>query len=151
MKTIELVSELEKYGIKASVQRMAIMHYLLTHRTHPTVDEIFTALAPKYPTLSRTTVYNTLKLFVEHGATQMLTIDEKVTCFDGDVTPHAHFLCRRCGRILDIPLQNIGGEDFSHMTVDANQVAEIHQYYKGICKMCLQELEKGLEIEENNI
>ncbi len=151
MKTIELVSELEKYGIKASVQRMAIMHYLLTHRTHPTVDEIFTALAPKYPTLSRTTVYNTLKLFVEHGATQMLTIDEKVTCFDGDVTPHAHFLCRRCGRILDIPLQNIGGEDFSHMTIDGNQVAEIHQYYKGICKMCLQELEKGLEIEENNI
>ena len=151
MKTIELVSELEKYGIKASVQRMAIMHYLLTHRTHPTVDEIFTALAPKYPTLSRTTVYNTLKLFVEHGATQMLTIDEKVTCFDGDVTPHAHFLCRRCGRILDIPLQNIGGEDFSHMTVDGNQVAEIHQYYKGICKMCLQELEKGLENEQNNI
>ncbi len=148
MKTIELVSELEKYGIKASVQRMAIMHYLLTHRIHPTVDEIFTALSPKYPTLSRTTVYNTLKLFVEHGATQMLTIDEKVTCFDGDVTPHAHFLCRRCGRILDIPLQNVNGQDFSHMTIDGNQVAEIHQYYKGICKTCLQELEKGLSPDD---
>ena len=142
MRTIELVSELERYGIKPSVQRMAIMHYLLTHRTHPTVDEIFTALSPKYPTLSRTTVYNTLKLFVEHGATQMLTIDEKVTCFDGDITPHAHFLCRHCGRILDIPLQNVNGEDFSNMTIEGNRVTEVHQYYKGICKDCLRKQEK---------
>ena len=30
-------------GIKPSVQRLAIMMYLLEHRTHPTVDEILTS------------------------------------------------------------------------------------------------------------
>ena len=65
------------YNIKPSVQRIAIMDYLLAHKTHPSIDEIYLALCKDIPTLSKTTVYNTLKLFVEHGAALMLTIDEK--------------------------------------------------------------------------
>lgn len=69
------------YHIKPSVQRIAIMDYLLNHKTHPCIDEIHTALCKEIPTLSKTTVYNTLKLFVEHGAAKMLTIDEKKCLF----------------------------------------------------------------------
>ena len=82
------------YNIKPSVQRLAIMDYLLNHKTHPSIDEIYMALVKDIPTLSKTTVYNTLKLFVEHGAALMLTIDEKNACFDCDTTKHAHFQCR---------------------------------------------------------
>ena len=117
MKVNVVYENLLKYDIKPSVQRMAVMEYLMTHFTHPSVDEIYTALSPKYPTLSRTTVYNTLKLFVEQGAAQMLTIDEKMTCFDGDVSHHAHFLCKRCGKIYDLPLkeENNFYPDFSEI------------------------------------
>ena len=83
------------YNIKPSVQRIAIMDYLLAHKTHPSIDEIYLALCKDIPTLSKTTVYNTLKLFVEHGAALMLTIDEKNACFDGDTSLHAHFLCKK--------------------------------------------------------
>ena len=99
MKTYEY---LLNFGIKPSVQRIAIMDYLLTHRTHPAIDEIYLALCEDIPTLSKTTVYNTLKLFVEHGAAQMLTIDERNTCYDADIQLHAHFLCKKCGKILDL-------------------------------------------------
>ena len=74
------------YEIKPSVQRIAIMDYLLKHHTHPCIDEIYMALHDDIPTLSKTTVYNTLKLFVEHGAAKMLTIDERNACFDGERT-----------------------------------------------------------------
>ena len=57
---------LEGAGVRPSVQRLAVMDYLATHKTHPTVDEIYSSLAPSIPTLSKTTVYNTLKLFVEN-------------------------------------------------------------------------------------
>ena len=57
-----------KYDIKPSVQRMAIMDYLMSHRIHPSADEIYNALYPTIPTLSKTTIYNTMKLFVEQGA-----------------------------------------------------------------------------------
>ena len=50
------VDRLVKYGIKPSVQRIAIMDYLMTHRTHPTADEVYMALCDSIPTLSKTTV-----------------------------------------------------------------------------------------------
>lgn len=94
-----------KYGIKPSVQRMAIMEYLLSHKTHPTAEEIFHSLSPSIPTLSKTTVYNTLKLFSEKGAALCLNIDEKNARFDGDISRHIHFICKGCGCIHDLPVK----------------------------------------------
>lgn len=125
------------YKIKPSVQRIAIMDYLLKHKTHPCIDEIYMALCEDIPTLSKTTVYNTLKLFVEHGAASMLTIDERNACFDSDTSPHAHFLCKKCGRIFDLPYTN----EVKHIElVDMNGfwVDEVHQYYKGMCPACAE-------------
>ena len=125
------------FNVKPSVQRLAIMDYLLTHRTHPSIDEIYLALCDEIPTLSKTTVYNTLKLFVEHGAAQMLTIDERNVCYDGDLSFHAHFLCKQCNKIYDMPAS---AEDAQvrAMRNDGFQVDEVHQYYKGICPACKQ-------------
>ena len=53
-------------GIRPSIQRVAIMKYLATHHTHPTVEEVFLALKKQLPTVSRTTVYNTLRMLSEH-------------------------------------------------------------------------------------
>lgn len=135
MKSNVVYDSLIKHEVKPSVQRMAIMDYMMTHFTHPSVDEIYNALSPKFPTLSRTTVYNTLKLFVEHGAVRMLTIDEHNACFDGDMSLHAHFLCKKCGKIYDIPLQN-HEEELMGATVEGNEIMEVHQYFKGVCKDC---------------
>lgn len=126
------------YQIKPSVQRIAIMDYLLKHHTHPSIDEIYMALCQDIPTLSKTTVYNTLKLFVEHGAARMLTIDERNACFDGDISVHAHFQCKVCGRITDIPLSAEEPDEIKHMKKEGFQIEEIHRYYKGICPECLK-------------
>ena len=123
------------YDIKPSVQRIAIMDYLLKHHTHPCIDEIYMALHDDIPTLSKTTVYNTLKLFVEHGAAKMLTIDERNACFDGDTSAHAHFQCRCCGRIFDMPM-HINENKMNEMAGKGFSVEEIHSYYKGVCPEC---------------
>lgn len=132
MKTYEY---LRSYGIKPSVQRIAIMDYLMEHRTHPSIDEIYLALCDEIPTLSKTTVYNTLKLFVDHGAAQMLTIDEKFTNYDGDVSLHAHFFCKKCNKIYDMPYIH-PDDQMGAFDMNGFQVKETHQYYKGICPEC---------------
>ena len=71
----EAYERLVENGIKPSMQRLAIMQYLLTHYTHPTVEDVYKGLVPRVPTLSRTTVYNTLRMFSEKNAAQMITID----------------------------------------------------------------------------
>lgn len=134
---MDVVKRLQTHNIKPSVQRIAIMTYLIEHRTHPTVDEIYTALSPSIPTLSKTTVYNTLKLLSEQGAAQTLTIDERNTCYDADTTTHAHFLCKCCGKIYDLKC-DASIKTVEDMDMDGHEVQEIHYYYKGICKDCLE-------------
>jgi Fe2+ or Zn2+ uptake regulation protein len=99
------------------------------------------ALCEQIPTLSKTTVYNTLKLFVEHGAAQMLTIDERNTCYDADIQLHAHFLCKKCGKIIDLPPSTEQAK-VSAMKEEGFKVDEIHQYFKGYCPSCLMEEDK---------
>ena len=134
---MDVITWLQSHNIKPSVQRIAIMTYLMEHRTHPTVDDIYMALSPGIPTLSKTTVYNTLKLLSEHGAAHTLTIDERNTCYDANVSPHAHFLCKCCGKIYDMEM----GEFVSKPSesLEGHKICEIHHYYKGICKQCAQE------------
>ena len=124
-----------KHSIRPSVQRTAIMDYLINNRNHPTVDEIYLALVPGMPTLSKTTVYNTLNLFVERGAVQVLNIDEKNARFDINTSIHAHFICSRCGKIQDI--FEISPENLEIKENHDFVVAKVEISYHGICKDCL--------------
>ena len=130
-----------KHNIKPSMQRIAIMDYLMNHPIHPSADDIYTALSPTMPTLSKTTVYNTLKLFSEQGAALMLTIDERNSNFDADTSIHSHFQCRHCMRIYDLETPEVM-QQVKELELSGHQVSEIHYYYKGICKSCLKKEEK---------
>jgi len=130
----EVGNRLVEFGVKPSLQRIAIMEYLMEHLTHPTVDTIFNDLYPSIPTLSKTTVYNTLKLLEEQGAIQAINIDEKNVRYDADISFHAHFKCKQCGNVYDFPLNDPSifkikdSEDFI--------VTDCQVYYKGYCKQC---------------
>lgn len=127
------IAQLTAHHIKPSAQRIAIMEYLLSHRTHPTVDTIYNDLVDTMPTLSRTTVYNTLRLLGENNAILELTIDKRTAHYDGDTSPHSHFQCKRCGRIIDIPLQKVDVEQTEHDFV----IQETEVYYRGYCRECM--------------
>ncbi len=136
MKTEDIMTYLTSHGVKPSQQRIAVMGYLLSHHTHPTVDDIYTALLPEMPTLSRTTVYNTLRLFVEKGAANQLAIDERNACFEAEPEPHAHFRCTRCGKIYDVPLYIHDLDKIAHVP-EGFETDQAALYFKGICKDCL--------------
>lgn len=132
-------TRLLSHRIKPSVQRIAIMNHLIGNKTHPTVDMIFNDLYPDMPTLSKTTVYNTLKLLVDYGAVQMLNIDDKNSRYDADITPHVHFRCNKCGCIKDIPLM---GKFPFDVDKEKLKITEIQLYCKGYCEQCLNTIEK---------
>ncbi|WP_278989412.1 Fur family transcriptional regulator [Segatella bryantii] len=131
----EALKRLTDRGVRPSVQRIAIMEYLLTHHTHPTVDDVYQGLCDDIPTLSKTTVYNTLRLLADHNAAQMLTIDDHRVCYDGDTRSHVHFFCKQCGKVIDL-----FDEDAPVLSkprvILGNIVEEQHLYYKGFCADC---------------
>lgn len=129
-----------QHDIKPSIQRIAVMNYLLNNRTHPTVDEIFSALEPNMPTLSKTTVYTTLKLLAEKGAVLQLTIDEKNVRYDACTEPHAHFICLGCGCVHDVVPTHL--EKVSIQQYNDLHIVETQVYYKGYCEPCRNRLNK---------
>lgn len=135
---VNAYNALVEHGIKPSVQRLAIMDYLLTHYTHPTVEEVFLALRGDIPTLSRTTVYKTLRMLSEHKAAQMITIDDHRVCYDGDTTPHVHFFCKHCGKVYDLFSEEAPMP--SSKVINGHLVDESQLYYKGVCNTCQQEM-----------
>ena len=132
------VTILKQNQLKITPQRLAIMKYLDEHRTHPTADRIYIDLKEKNPALSKTTVYNSVETLKEHGIIQSLTISGSESRYDFENKMHHHFLCKKCGTIIDIDIKcpNIG-----KMLESGHNVEEVHGYFKGICKKCLK---KGL-------
>jgi len=123
---------LSGFGIRPSVQRIAIMRYLLNNRTNPTADEVYDALKSDIPTLSKTTVYNTLKLFVNNGAAIYVGIDEKNARFDGFIEPHAIFRCKKCGNLFEL---SFDVKQFIPRSFNV-EIEESYLYLKGLCEKC---------------
>ena len=127
---------LKSHNISPSIQRLEILSFLLVSTIHPSADEIYAHLKDQIPTLSKTTVYNTLKLFIKENLIQTLNIDDKEERFDVAVRKHAHYLCSKCGKIEDIDNKEII-DILSKNTIDNNQVDFSVINFVGVCSDCL--------------
>src|SRR5690554_3451467 len=100
----DLKRELKIKNISLSHQRLKVLEYLTQNQCHPTVEQIFTALQKEMPTLSKTTVYNTLRILVSSGLVRVITIEDHETRYEIAATNHGHFKCESCGTIFDFPM-----------------------------------------------
>lgn len=130
----ELSTELVKKNLRPSHHRIKILEYLLDKQGHPSVDQIFNDLHKEIPTLSKSTVYNTLNLFVTARLVRMLTIEDNETRYDLIIDKHGHFKCESCGTIYDFKI-NI--DDFIADELSDFQINDQDVYFKGICSSCL--------------
>lgn len=104
MDRAQIAALISKNGLRPTAQRVAVYEYLL-RRTHPSVDEVFTAVSRDDPSLSRTTVYNSLHALVEAGLVLELSLaGTQERHYDADTSLHAHLLCLSCRRIFDVPV-----------------------------------------------
>ena len=116
----EFKIELKKRNISLSFQRLKVLEYLVQNRCHPTVDQIFTDLQKNISTLSKTTVYNTLRILVEAGLVRVITIEDNETRFDIVVENHGHFKCEACGMIYNfcIDVESLTSKDLRNFMIN---------------------------------
>ncbi|MGB8657775.1 MAG: Fur family transcriptional regulator [Candidatus Zixiibacteriota bacterium] len=130
---------LQKSGLKPTYQRLRILEHLRRHEAHPTVEMIYNDLVREIPTISKTTIYNTLNAFLDKGIIHAITITGTETRYDYRGSPHHHFLCRECGKIIDIDVQC---PYLEKKEVAGHRIEELHGYFKGICLECLKRQQK---------
>jgi len=129
-----LIERLNSKHIQPSHQRIKILEILESNYDHPNVNKIYELLCKEMPTISKTTVYNTLNTFVEKGLVSALTITPEELRYDYITTPHHHLLCRICGRIIDVDVQC----SFAvKKEIEGHKIEDVQGYFKGICKECL--------------
>lgn len=90
---------------KHSRKRDAILDCIRRTKCHPTAEWVYQQLKPAYPDLSLGTVYRNLAMFKEEGTIRSVGVIQGLEHYDGIVTPHSHFICTRCGTVLDLDVE----------------------------------------------
>ena len=123
--------------LKYSRQREAVLVYLRSTKSHPTAEQIYQEIRKQFPKISLGTVYRNLNLLVDHGEIMQVSCGDGVEHFDAMTEPHNHFICRHCGRVLDLEFtsdydMNSAADEKFPGKIEGHEI-----YFYGICEDCL--------------
>ncbi len=117
-----------------------IYDFLLSRKDHPSADEIYLEMKRIFPNISLGTVYRNLNILMEQGLVRRLDSVGTFSRFDGKTAPHSHFICKECGKVIDVEL------DFGACTLPienaelASRVENFRLDLFGKCPDCSTEL-----------
>lgn len=128
-----ITDQLVRKGIRPSYHRIKVFTYLHQVEAHPTVEEIYTALSPQIPSLSKATVYNTLHTLIEAGLVREVNIDLEAQHYDVMLENHGHFRCVACRQIFNFvaEIDQIAVEGLQNFKIDKKDI-----YFTGLCPAC---------------
>ncbi len=121
-------------GWRRTIQRSCIFEYLWRNSEHPGAEQVFQAVRSKIPAVSLDSVYRILNEFAEVGVIRRLENYEMIR-FDPNLNEHYHFICEKCGKIIDIEANNdrLTSEPYRF----AGEIKNFELRIRGICHQCL--------------
>ena len=122
-----------KYARKGS----AVYAALASTKRHPSAETLFRDLQETYPNISRTTVYANLTKLREEGSVVCVGVVDGRERFDANTVPHPHFICDRCGMVLDVEgLPNPPSLDRQAEEKNPIRVRNHELIFRGLCAEC---------------
>jgi Fur family transcriptional regulator, peroxide stress response regulator len=128
-------------GLKLTPQRLAVLDYLQRAAGHPTAEQIGAGLNRGRSRAARATVYNALRALRDAGLVSEVRLDGATARYDVNLTPHHHFICRRCGRIDDVSAESIGPRP-AYQVGEGYAVEGYEIVLRGLCAACARRGEK---------
>ena len=122
--------------LNKSKQRDAILAFLMTRKDHPTADTIYENVRLTIPNISLGTVYRNLSLLEEIGEIIKISTGYGPDRYDYNTKPHYHFICRQCGRVMDLDLDF--NDNLVHRAQDATEhtIESCSVSFTGLCADC---------------
>ncbi len=124
---------------KLTRQRRLVMETLQQSRKHLDAYELYQLVKGRDPRISLATVYRTLALLKEMGLVSEQRLGEEHGHFEmAPQTPHYHFTCQRCGRVIEFKLPDLT-EVIQKMAEQQNlHIHQVQLMLIGICDHCLR-------------
>ncbi len=125
---------LRDHGVRPTRQRELVYLTLARTDTHPTADELLTAVRLEDASVSQATVYNTLETLTGRGLARRLPSRAAGgPCrYDADLRPHVH-LTMPDGRVMDAPhgvseaiLNALKAPGLSDLGISPERVSGVH-------------------------
>ena len=127
--------------LKYSRQRESIKASLMSRKDHPTADAVYASIREEFPNISLGTVYRNLNLLVELGEAQKLAFGDGKEHFDADTSLHYHFVCRDCGQVYDMELDEMADLNTSVQAAAPGKIDSHSILFYGRCYSCMEKEE----------
>ena len=128
--------QLRNQGLRITPQRHAVLAYLEENEGHPSVEDVAASIQKDMPSVALSTVYNTLRELADLGLIQPISSDGP-TRYDPMPGPHAHLICSKCGKIVNIPLPEDAKEELQKDAEGIGwSVRSLQVNIDGVCPDC---------------
>jgi Fur family peroxide stress response transcriptional regulator len=131
-------SRCRKHGLKLTPQRIAIYKALVSTDSHPTADEVCQKVREEISNISLDTVNRTLLTLTEIGAAFQVEGTGQPRRFDGGLEDHQHFLCIKCGKVIDFQHDALGNIEIPDELEGKFQILRKTVYLEGFCNECAE-------------
>ena len=122
----------------------AIYDLINGSQSHLTAAQVFVLLRQSYPGVVPATVYNNLNKLCAAGLIRRISVEGMPDRYDA-VRRHDHLVCRRCGCISDVELEDLS-ESLRRQLGEAFESYDLKVF--GLCGGCM-EREKSPETAKN--
>lgn len=135
-----LADELARHGLRATRQRVALLHMLRAAVGHPTALDLHRALRTEHRNVSRKTVYEILASFLTEGLAACVTDGGEPYRYEARTAAHYHARCRVCGRLSDLAASADGQIRGRTSMPEGFRVERIAVTLHGVCLRCHDEV-----------
>ena len=133
----EFESICRKNGLKVTPQRVAVYKALIGMDTHPTAEQVYQMVRNEISNISLDTVNRTLHTLSGIGAAFIVEGTGQPRRFDGGLEDHQHFLCIKCGKVIDFHHEPFDNIDVPDELKGQFKVLRKTVYLEGLCEMCI--------------
>ena len=103
----DVVAMLRDAGITPTHQRIKIGEVLFSRQQHLSAEQVLVAVNQDDDEVSKATVYNTLRVFAQHGLLREVIVDPSKVFYDSNLSKHHHLYYSDSGELEDIADENI--------------------------------------------
>jgi Fur family peroxide stress response transcriptional regulator len=139
-----ILLKIKKMGYSLTPQRLEIIKIISESKSHPSATEVYNKVKELYPMVSLNTVYKNLSMLASlHEVKEIKTMQDSVH-YDGDISLHGHAICEKCGKIIDVEIDDFDFKGFFETKIK-NRLDEnyrIRNYgveFYGLCGGCDKE------------
>lgn len=129
--------------LRMTHQRIEIFREVAMTGEHPDAETIFSRVRKRLPTVSHDTVYRTLASLEEMGLVSRVDPVCGRARYDANCESHHHFVCKQCGLIEDVYLEDQKEIPLPRGIPEVGNVDSVHLQVRGICKPCKSKSTRG--------